>query len=128
MFGMCKSQHAADVKAQHDRHARKKDTKSMKEIHSHLNLHPPRSPLHPVVKKAWKLRPLKKGLLALMLKLWCSSAMEMQSSPTSDLTMVAWLGHPHLTLLHLTPLLRLKLMMMKVRKVEKKKTTMSDAS
>jgi hypothetical protein len=38
LFGLCKSQDAANVKAQHDRHARKKDTKSAKEIHSHLNL------------------------------------------------------------------------------------------
>jgi hypothetical protein len=45
IFEMCKSQHAVDVKAQHERHARKKDTKSMKEIHSHLNLQPPRSPI-----------------------------------------------------------------------------------
>jgi hypothetical protein len=42
---MCKSQHVADVKAQHERHARKKDTKSVKEIHSHLNLHPSRAPI-----------------------------------------------------------------------------------
>ena len=45
IFGMCKSQHAADVKAQHERRARRKDTKSVKEIHSHLNLQPPRSPI-----------------------------------------------------------------------------------
>jgi hypothetical protein len=45
IFGMCKSQHAADVKALHERRARKKDTKSVKEIHSHLNLQPPRSPI-----------------------------------------------------------------------------------
>jgi hypothetical protein len=38
IFGMCKSQHVADVKAQLERHARKKDTKFVKEIHSHLNL------------------------------------------------------------------------------------------
>jgi hypothetical protein len=43
IFGMCKSQHAADVKAQHERRARRKDIKSVKEIHSHLNLQPPRS-------------------------------------------------------------------------------------
>jgi hypothetical protein len=42
---MCKSQPVADVKAQHEKHARKKDTKSVKEIHSHLNLQPPRSPI-----------------------------------------------------------------------------------
>jgi hypothetical protein len=33
LFGMCKFQHAIDVKTQHERRARKKDTKSMKEIH-----------------------------------------------------------------------------------------------
>jgi hypothetical protein len=38
IFGMCKSQHATDVKAHHERRARKKDTKSVKEIHAHLNL------------------------------------------------------------------------------------------
>jgi hypothetical protein len=43
LFGLCKSQHAADVKVQHERCARKKDTKSVKEIHAHLNLQPPRS-------------------------------------------------------------------------------------
>jgi hypothetical protein len=45
VFGICKSQHATEVKAQHERHARRKDTKSVKEIHSHLNLQPPRSPI-----------------------------------------------------------------------------------
>jgi hypothetical protein len=33
------------VKAQHERHVRRKDTKPVKEIHSHLNLQPPRSPI-----------------------------------------------------------------------------------
>jgi hypothetical protein len=32
------------VNAQHERRAKKKDTKSVKEIHSHLNLQPPHSP------------------------------------------------------------------------------------
>jgi hypothetical protein len=45
IFGLFKSQHAADVRAQHDRRARKKDTKAVKEIHTHLNLQPPRSPI-----------------------------------------------------------------------------------
>jgi hypothetical protein len=31
------------VKAQHERRARRKDTKSVKEIHAHLNLQPPHS-------------------------------------------------------------------------------------
>jgi hypothetical protein len=43
LFGMCKSQHAADVKAPHERCERKKITKSMKEICAHLNLQPPSS-------------------------------------------------------------------------------------
>jgi hypothetical protein len=33
------------VKAQHERHAKRKDTKSMKKNYSHLNLQPPRSPI-----------------------------------------------------------------------------------
>jgi hypothetical protein len=43
LFGMCKSQHAIDVKAPHERCERKKITKSMKEICAHLNLQPPSS-------------------------------------------------------------------------------------
>jgi hypothetical protein len=50
--------------------------------------------------------------------------MDMQASAASTLTMVAWTGHPHLTLLHLTPLLWLMLMMMKVKEAEKKKMMM----
>jgi hypothetical protein len=43
LFGMCKSQHVVDVKAQHERRARRKDNKSVMGIHAHLNLHPPHS-------------------------------------------------------------------------------------
>jgi hypothetical protein len=42
---MYKSQHAADVRAQHERRERRKITKSVKEIHTHLNLQPPSSPI-----------------------------------------------------------------------------------
>jgi hypothetical protein len=42
---MCKSQHAADVRAQHERRERRKITKSVKEIRTHLNLQPPSSPI-----------------------------------------------------------------------------------
>jgi hypothetical protein len=42
---MCKSQHAADVKAQHERRERNKITKSVKEIRAHLDLQPPSSPI-----------------------------------------------------------------------------------
>jgi hypothetical protein len=45
LFGMCKSQHFIKVNAQHERRARRKYTKSIKEIHAHLNLQPPRSPI-----------------------------------------------------------------------------------
>jgi hypothetical protein len=43
LFGIYKSQHTADVKAQHERRARKKITKLVKGIRSHLNLHHPSS-------------------------------------------------------------------------------------
>jgi hypothetical protein len=43
MFGMCKSEHAADVRAQLERRQRSKITKSVKEVHTHLNLQPPSS-------------------------------------------------------------------------------------
>jgi hypothetical protein len=45
LFGMCKSQHVIDVKAHHERRERKKITKSIKEIHAHLNLQPSSSPI-----------------------------------------------------------------------------------
>jgi hypothetical protein len=38
LFRMCKSQHAADVRAQYERRERRKITKLMKEIRTHLNL------------------------------------------------------------------------------------------
>jgi hypothetical protein len=45
LFGMCKSQHAADVEAQYKRRERKKIIKLEKEIHAHLDLQPPSSPI-----------------------------------------------------------------------------------
>jgi hypothetical protein len=42
---MCKSQHAADIRAQHERYERRKITKLVKEIRTHLNLQPPSSPI-----------------------------------------------------------------------------------
>jgi hypothetical protein len=45
LFGMCKSQRAADVKAQHERRERRKINKSVKEIRTHLNLQPLSSPI-----------------------------------------------------------------------------------
>jgi hypothetical protein len=45
LFGMCKSQHATDVRAQHERCERRKITKLVKEIHTYLNLQSPSSPI-----------------------------------------------------------------------------------
>jgi hypothetical protein len=59
-----------------------------------------------------------------MKKLWCSSGTAMRALTALAFTIVAWLEHPHLTLLLLTPLL------WQIRKMLKKaKTmTMSEAS
>jgi AraC-like DNA-binding protein len=45
LFGMCKSQYDTDVRAQHERRERRKITKSVNEIRTHLNLQPPSSPI-----------------------------------------------------------------------------------
>jgi hypothetical protein len=42
---MRKSQHTANVRAQHERREKRKITKSVKEIRTHLNLQPPSSPI-----------------------------------------------------------------------------------
>jgi hypothetical protein len=107
LFEMCKSQHATDVKAQHERRARRKDTKFVKEIHSHLNLQPLALPLPLREKKARRLNPLKKGSFALMLILRCSSGMVTRASAASDLALVERPVHPTITLRCLTPLLQL---------------------
>jgi hypothetical protein len=83
------SQYTTDVRDQHERRERRKITKSVKEIRTHLNLQPPSSPLFLRVKKARKLRPSRKGLLALMKKLRCSSGTVMRALPALTLTMVA---------------------------------------
>jgi hypothetical protein len=54
--------------------------------------------------------------------------MEMLASVDLALTMVAWPVHPRLSLLHLTLLLWLILMMMKVKRVENKIKMTSEAS
>jgi hypothetical protein len=48
-------------------------------------------------KKAQKLSPLKKWLLSLMLKLWCSSGTMTPASVDLALTMAAQPVHPNLT-------------------------------
>jgi hypothetical protein len=61
-----------------------------------------------------------------MKKLWCSSGTVMRALVASALTLVAWLEHPRLTLLLLTPLLRQIHKMLK--KAKTKMTMMSEAS
>jgi hypothetical protein len=128
IFGIYMSQHVADVKAQHERRAHKKDTKFVKEIHSHLNLQSPRSPIASEGEESPKIEFFEERLLALMLKLRCSSGTATPTSVDLALTMVVRPVHPHLTHLHLTPLLRLVLMMMKVKRAETKMKTTSEAS
>jgi hypothetical protein len=42
---MYKSQHVTDIMVQHERHARRKITKSVKEVRIYLNMQPPSSPI-----------------------------------------------------------------------------------
>jgi hypothetical protein len=60
---MCKSQYAADVKAHHERHARKKVTMSVKEIHSHLNLQPPHSPIASEGEESLEIESFEKRII-----------------------------------------------------------------
>jgi hypothetical protein len=55
IFGMCKSQHVTDVRAKYDRRVQKKDTRSVKEVHAHLNLQPSRSPIASKVEESPKI-------------------------------------------------------------------------
>jgi hypothetical protein len=77
LFEMCKSQHAIDVRAQHERRERRKITKSVKEISSHLNLQPSNSPIASEGEESQEIESFEKRLLALMKKLRCSSGMAM---------------------------------------------------
>jgi hypothetical protein len=116
------------VKAQHGKHARKKDTKSVEEIHSHISLQNPHFAIASKGEESLEIGSLKKGWLALKLKIWCSTGMVTQASAALDLSMVERLVHPHLTLHHLTPLLRLILKMMKkIKKARMKVKTMNEA-
>jgi hypothetical protein len=56
---MCKSQHAADVSAQYERRERRKITKSVKEIRTHLNLQPPSSPIASEGEESLEIESLK---------------------------------------------------------------------
>jgi hypothetical protein len=62
LFGMCKSQQAADVRAQHERHERRKITKLVKEIPTHLNLQPPSSPIASEGEESLKIESFKERI------------------------------------------------------------------
>jgi hypothetical protein len=62
LFGMCKSQHATDVRAQHERRERRKITKYVKEIRTHLNLQPPSSPIASEGEESPKIETFKERI------------------------------------------------------------------
>jgi hypothetical protein len=105
LFGMCKSQHAADVSAQYERRERKKITKSVKEIRTHLNLQPPSSSIAFEGEESPEIESFEKRIARFDEETLVQQWYAMRALATSALTMVAWLEHPHLTLLILTPLL-----------------------
>jgi hypothetical protein len=127
LFGICKSQHASDVKDQHERRERKKITKSVKEICAHLNLQPPSSPIASEGEESLEIESFEERIIRFEDEIRCNSGMEKQASVVSVLTTVAWPTHPPLTHLLLIPLLWLRLMMMKKNRKAKKKTMMSEA-
>jgi hypothetical protein len=59
---MCKSQHDANVKFQHERRERKKITKSMKEICAHLNLQPPSSQIASEDEESLEIKSFKERI------------------------------------------------------------------
>jgi hypothetical protein len=61
-FRICKSQHIIKVKPQHERCARKKDIKSVKEIHAHLNLQQPRSPIASEREESLKIESFEESI------------------------------------------------------------------
>jgi hypothetical protein len=62
LFGMCKFQHVADVRAQHERRERRKITELGKEIHTHLNLQPPNSPIASEGEESLKIESFKERI------------------------------------------------------------------
>jgi hypothetical protein len=63
LFGMCKSQHATDVRAQHERRERRKITKSVKEIRTHLSLQPPSSPIASESEESPEIKTFKERIV-----------------------------------------------------------------
>jgi hypothetical protein len=63
LFKMCKSQHTADMKVQHEKRARRKDTKSIKKICAHLDLQPPHSPIASEGEESPDIEPFEETLV-----------------------------------------------------------------
>jgi hypothetical protein len=105
------------------------DTKSEKEIQSHLNLQPPHSPIASEGEEILDIESFEERIarfdVETPVQQWYGDA----TSVASALTMVAQSGHPYITHLHMILLLWLIAMMIKtMKRAEKKKTTMSEAS
>jgi hypothetical protein len=106
LFAMCKSQHATDVRAQHERREKRKITKLVKEIRTHLNVQPPSYPIASEGEKSLEIESFKEKITLFdeetSVQQWYGNA----TLAALALNMAVWLENPHLTLLLLTPLLR----------------------
>jgi hypothetical protein len=87
LFGMCKSQHAADVRAQLERRERRKITKSVKVIRTHLNLQPPSSPIAFEGEESPEIESFKESIA----RFDEETLVQLRASVASALTIVAWL-------------------------------------
>jgi hypothetical protein len=127
LFGIFKFQHATDVRAQHERHERRKITKLVKEICTHLNLQPPSSPIAYEGKESPEIESFEERMSRFdeetLAQQWYGDVSF--SGFGFDYGGMAF-THPHLTLSHLTLLLWQSHKILK--KVKKKMTTMSEAS
>jgi hypothetical protein len=132
MFGMCKSQHTADVSAQRERRQRRKITKSVKEIRTHLNLHPPSSLIAPEGEESTKIESSEARIARFdeetPAQQWYRDANFSGFGFDFGGTAGASSSHPPpydslLRLIH-----KMMKMMKKVKKAEKMKMMMSEAS
>jgi hypothetical protein len=128
LFIMCKSQHAVDVKARHERRARRKDTKSIKEICAHLDLQPPHSPIVSEGEESPEIETFEERITCFdeetLVQQWYGDVSFSGFSFDLGGKAGASSSHHHpLTLL----LRQIRKMMKKVKKAEKKKKTTSEA-
>jgi hypothetical protein len=103
MFGMCKSQHTADVSAQRERRQRRKITKLVKEIRTHLNLHPPSSLIAPEGEESTKIESSEARIARFDEETPAQQWYRDANFSGFGFDLVARLVHPHHTLLLMTP-------------------------